>query len=37
MDKNFIDGHPQMPIMEQILLFAKLFGIILASLLIQAL
>jgi hypothetical protein len=37
MDKNYIDGHPQMPIMEQLLVLAKLFGIVLASLIIQAL
>lgn len=37
MDKNFIDGHPQLSTCEMLLLFAKLFGVVLASLIIQAL
>jgi hypothetical protein len=35
--ERFLDGHPQLQIMEEILLLAKLFGFILASLIIQAL
>lgn len=37
MKHYFQDGHPQLSPGEQILLLAKLFGVILASLIIQAL
>jgi hypothetical protein len=34
---RYLDGLPQLPIGEELVLLAKLFGVILASLIIQAL
>jgi hypothetical protein len=36
-NENYQDGLPQLPLLEQILILAKLFGLILMSLIIQAL